>query len=460
MKNWTTKLGLIAASASLGLPGCGDADDASLLTYQSEQTAQSGLAPNAPPGRVVTRWSRIARQAVRTDSSGTTKAARAYAMVHAAIYDAVNGIDRASGRSEREWILVRSNRAPRLLVASRQSAAIAAAHAVLVDLFPDLSRRLDRALERDLTDLRSRRLQTPRRIRQGKRWGESVGRAVVFKRRNDGADTVDVLSGGRGPGRFRSDFTSAQFRNLEPFGIQSARRYRSDGPPALSSPAYARAFNDVLQEGDASVNDPEKLAIVKFWSGNSGSARPPGEWLKIATVVAQRQGVEARLSDTARLFGLLGMALGDAVPVAWGSKFEFAFWRPATAIRRANNDGNPNTERVLGWEPRNGSIGSSPEYTSGQSTFAGAGSTVLRSFFCNDNIPFTFEGDPAIAGPRSFNSFTEAAREAGRARIFAGIHFQFSNREGRAAGRALAREILANRLLDPSRDGDNPCIGR
>jgi hypothetical protein len=116
-------------------------------------------------------------------------------------------------------------------------------------------------------------------------------------------------------------------------------------------------------------------------------------------------------------------------------------------VRNADADGNPDTVADPYWTPRNGSFGSSPEHTSGQSTFAGSTSTVLARFYCRDRIAFTFEGDDAIAGPRRFASFSAAARQAGRARIFAGIHFEFSNQAGQTAGRAVAREIAKTRLL-------------
>ncbi len=153
------------------------------------------------------------------------------------------------------------------------------------------------------------------------------------------------------------------------------------------------------------------------------------------------------ISRTVRLFALLGMALGDSAATSADSKFAYHFWRPATAIQNADTDGNPDTEADASWAPRNGSIGGSPEHTSGQSTFAGSGSTILADFYCDDHITFTFTGDNAIAGSRTFGGFSEAATEAGRARIFAGIHFEFSNQAGQSAGRGLAREILDNKLL-------------
>ena len=162
--------------------------------------------------------------------------------------------------------------------------------------------------------------------------------------------------------------------------------------------------------------------------------------------LAQQERTTRSISNTARLFALMGMAMGDAVIPAWSNKANFAFWRPGTAVTAANTDGNPLTEPDPDWVPRNGSLGSSPEHSSGQSTFAGAGSTILAGFYCTDFIAFSFEGDDAIAGPRPFASFSAAAFEAGRARILAGIHFEFSNQAGQTGGRGLANEILTTRL--------------
>jgi hypothetical protein len=150
------------------------------------------------------------------------------------------------------------------------------------------------------------------------------------------------------------------------------------------------------------------------------------------------------------------MALGDATITAWDSKYTYHFWRPTTAIQNASTDGNPDTVEDATWTPRNGSIGGSPEHTSGQSTYAGAASAILAGAFCNDNLAFTHEGDDAIGGPRTFASFSDAAREAGRARIFAGIHFEFSNQAGQTAGRGIAREILATALQRS--DTSNPLL--
>ncbi len=235
---------------------------------------------------------------------------------------------------------------------------------------------------------------------------------------------------------------------MTPFGILDPSIYLSAGPPALASPDYAVALNEVKLLGNAAIPDQDKEEMFRFWRAGGGSARPPGEWIKIAlTVAPAHDATRHSILHTARLFALLGMALGDSAITSVDSKFTYHFWRPTTAIQNADTDGNPETQADPTWTPRNGSIGGSPEHTSGQSTFAAAGATVLGQFYCDDDMAFAFEGDNAIAGPRTFASFSEAAAEAGRARIFAGIHFEFSNQAGQQAGRGVAKEILASQLL-------------
>ncbi len=398
----------------------------------------------ADRGAVVLAWNEQALDAVREERLGTPVAARLYAMVNIAIYDAVNGIDRARlGHFDRffgrDFALVEPVGAPRR--GNREAAAAAAAHAVLVALVPERAGDFDVQLAADLA-----RLGAGGQVVAGQLWGERVGEAVVELRENDGAAPQQVLPGGTAPGQFRRDFTSAQFAELLPFGIASSLPYESDGPPALDSLAYAGALAEVQLLGNGNLPNAAFDEIFRFWRGGGGSAQPPGEWIKVAAVVAEQEETTDSISDSARLFALLGMALGDAVLPAWSNKVNFQFWRPGTAIVEADSDGNPLTLADPGWVPRNGSLGSSPEHSSGQSTFAGAGATILAGFYCTDFIAFSFEGDDAIAGPRSFASFSAAAFEAGRARILAGIHFEFSNQAGQTAGRGLANEILTTRL--------------
>jgi hypothetical protein len=142
------------------------------------------------------------------------------------------------------------------------------------------------------------------------------------------------------------------------------------------------------------------------------------------------------------------MAMSDTVAPTYMTKFIYRHWRPATAIREADTDGNPLTDADAGWAPRAGGIGTSPEYWSGHSSFSAAGAAALAGFFCADGIAFTLATDSAAPGEaRSYPSFSDAAAEAGRSRVVGGIHFEFSNQEGLASGRAVAAEILARKLL-------------
>ncbi len=398
-------------------------------------------------GDAVVRWNNQALEIVRAERLGASSAGRLYGLVNIAIWDAVNGIDRARYRSRRENVVVRHRRAP--FRASQAAAVAAAAHAVLSGLAPDQQEALDAAFQADVERMPSRRGS----VEAGLSWGRTVGEKVLILRASDGSAPSEVVPASAEVGKFRGDFNGAQFRNLEPLGIAKKDPYVSEGAPALTSLAYEAAYVDVKHFGDARVPRPELDEIWRFWRGGGGSARPPGEWIKVAAIVAQQEGTTVSISETARLYALLGMALHDAVPVSWTGKFESQFWRPGTAVQEGEADGNPNTVGDPGWAPRNGSFGSSPEHTSGQSTFAGAGSTILAGFFCRDDIQFAFEGDNAIAGPRTFKSFSQAGEEAGRARIYAGIHFQFSNQAGIAGGRGLAQEILKNRLRRVTRRG-------
>lgn len=399
----------------------------------------SAVTP-AQAHNIITEWNEAALDTVRTVRAGTAPASRWYAMLNAAMYDSVNGI-RHGFQRRREYALVPPHGAPRR--ASRRAAAIAAGHRIMSELHPDLAEIFDELRGRQLDRLHS---AARARVRNGLRWGTFVAEEVLRLRADDGSQVQNIQPGSNGPGEFRADFTSAQFRNMDPFAIADPTAYISAGPPALTSPEYLAAHHELRVLGDAAYVNAEYEEIFRFWRGGGGSARPPGEWVKIAITAANQHGVVRNLSETARLMTLLTLALGDSTTVAWGSKFDYHFWRPTTAIRNADIDGNPDTIMDANWSPRNGSIGGSPEHPSGQSTYAGAGAAVLAGFFCSDNVSFQFEGDDAIAGPRSFARFSDAAREAGRARIFAGIHFEFSNQAGQAAGRSVAAEVLATSL--------------
>ena len=249
-----------------------------------------------------------------------------------------------------------------------------------------------------------------------------------------------------GPGQFRASWSGVQFRNLTPFAIADPSAYVGSGPPALDSLDYAGAFAEVKLIGNSAIADDGKLNTYRYWSLGGGTSQPPGAWIQVGFRVTESHPLT--LADKARLFALVGMAMADTVAPTYTTKFVYRHWRPATAIREADTDGNVHTDPDPNWVPRAVSIGSSPEYWSGHSSFSAAGAAALAGFFCADDIPFTLVTDSAPDGqPRTYSSFSAAADEAGVSRVVGGIHFNFSNREGLASGRAVAAEILANKLL-------------
>ena len=386
----------------------------------------------------VRKWNEVALQTARSKSLSDARAARLYAMVNVAIYDAVNGIISRLGFG-RAHALVPVDNAPRF--GNPYAAAAAAAHAVLSGEFPDQAAVYDAQLAIDLAEA-----GTSGPTDSGRQWGAEVGAAVRAARANDGSTPNETQPAGSGPGQFRAAWSGVQFRNLLPFGIADAAVYRGSGPPALDSVDYAGAFAEVKVIGSAANDDPGKLATFQYWSLGTGTSQPPGAWIQVALAVTADD--PPHLPDMARLLALVSMAMSDTVaPTVW-TKFTFRHWRPATAIREADTDANLLTDPDPTWSPRAGGIGTSPEYWSGHSSFSAAGAAALAGFFCKDDVEFSLTTDSAPGGlARTYSSFSDAATEAGHSRVVGGIHFEFSNEEGLASGKAVAAEILATRLL-------------
>jgi hypothetical protein len=407
--------------------------------------------PPPPPGTVVRTWNELAIDAVRIKAQSDAQAARAYAMMNTAMYDAVWGT-LSYYNGARTHLVVLPGGAP--LAGDLWVAAAAAAHAVLSGLFPDQVARYNTQLAADVAaapgNFAGKTL--------GQTWGNLVGNQVLASRWSDGSSPSETQPAGAGPGQFRASWSGVQFRNLQRFAIANPAAYYGAGPPALTSVAYASAFNEVKVVGNAALPDPAKLTQFQFWNLPTGSSQPPGAWLQIA--IAVTNGQPLALPDMSRLFALVSLSMVDTVGPTYTTKFTHRHWRPTTAIREADTDGNPNTAQEPSWTARAGSVGSSPEYWSGHSSFSAAAGETLRGFFCKDNIAFSFVSDSSPGGvARSFSSFSAAVTDAGRSRVVGGLHFEFSNREGVQKGRAIAREILGGKCLKktgPTHSGDCP----
>ena len=376
---------------------------------------------------VVTDWNTAALVAIRAEKTPPPEASRALAVLHASIYDAVNGISRAY-----EAYLVRSD-VPRS--ASKEGAASAAAHRVLVTLFPSGSQTFD-----DLNLLTLAAIQDGPQKKAGIAWGEAVAEQMLLLRSSDGSeDPVPPPDRGTAPGIWQPTepkflpYLLPQWGFVRPFAMPTSSFFRPLGPPDLKSARYAADYNEVKALGAkvGSTRTPKQDLIALFWADGAGTETPPGHWNSIAQDVAAALG--NTLDQNARLFALLNIAMADAAICAWDGKYTYDFWRPVTAIRNGNLDGNAKTDADSSWSsflitpPF-------PEYVSGHSTFSGAASTILAMFYGSDHIGFDTTSDFLPGVTRHFDTFSDAANEAAISRMYGGIHFRSANEDGLTGG--------------------------
>jgi PAP2 superfamily/Vanadium chloroperoxidase N-terminal domain len=398
-------------------------------------------------GSPVAAWNEQALDAIRATATPPPRASRALAILHAAIHDAHNGIT----RDYRQY-LVTENR-PNANTST--AAAIAtAAHDVLVQLFPT---RATQFADEQATQLAPVPIG-PARTR-GVAWGQTVAAALLAARANDGSSAVVTYIPGTGPGFWRPTppaFAPAllpQWADVAPFGVRPIETFVPKAPPALHTAKYAAELAQVQSLGSvtSAIRTADQTEIARFWANGAGTATPPGHWNQIARVIVAQTGLT--VGEEARLLALLNMAMADAAVVSWKAKYDYNYWRPVTAIREADTDGNPLTVADPGWTPLLVTP-PFPEYTSGHSTFSGAAAAVLKGFFGTDDIAFTAESDDVPGVLRSYPSFSAASDESGMSRIYGGIHFMSGNRFGRTSGARVGNSIV-KRLLRERNDNDD-----
>jgi hypothetical protein len=406
---------------------------------------ESAQAPTAlrtvGSGQPVIDWNEIQLSIVNTPGAqpANIQPTRNFAIVDAAIYDAVNAIDRTH-----EPYLI-SVRAPR--DASETAAANAAARTALDELYPAEQSTIDAQYVAELAKVADGPAKD-----QGIGIGDQVAADLLAIRANDGSSiTPAPFVPGTAPGDFRPtppNFPIPVFTTwgqVTPFVLDSGSQFRPVPPPALTSDAYADAINEVQSLGSATstTRTPEQTEIGKFWN-------PPIQnfWNQIADEVATAHHTD--LPTTARLFAALNLSFADSAIAFYDAKYTYQLWRPVTAIRLADSDGNPNTVADPNWLPLAGNTPADPSYPGAHSTISAAGADVLASFF-GDNQSFAVTS-PALPGvTRSFDSFSAAATEAGLSRIYAGVHTRLDHVAGLTLGDDVANFVLDNALL-PAHD--------
>lgn len=381
---------------------------------------------------VVTDWNQTALRATEIARMPPPVQARVMAMVHAAIYDAVNAIDK------RHVVYAVTISAPP--GASMDAAAVAAAHGILVRLFPLQQAITDAALATSLAHVPEGQARTD---------GLQVGRDVAAKlfelRQTDGSDAKVEYAFGAGAGVYQrtppmnAQPVLPQWRHMKPFMLESATQFELPGPPAPSSAAFAKDLNEVKSLGarNSSIRTSEQTAIAIFWAG---SEIPPLNAVGRAAAAARHTS----LPDNARLFAYLNMAMADAFIAGFDAKYRFNFWRPITAIRNAATADNPAISADPGWEPLLVTP-PHPEYPSAHTFASGAAVQVFQEFFGSDAVSATYVYPPLGVLLR-WESFSQIAKEMEDARVWAGIHFRTADEHGTLLGQKVAEYALTNYL--------------
>jgi membrane-associated phospholipid phosphatase len=391
-----------------------------------------------PSTNVVLEWNQLALSAIRQTNANSNLASRALAITQAAVYDAVNAIDRSYAPYFAHVHAARG--------ASLEAAAAEAAHDTLAALFPSQASTFDAALTADLAGI------PPGRARQGTEVGHEVAQQILTWRSTDGSDATVPYTPGSNPGDWQPTppaFLPAQgpqWPRVTPFAMTEGDQFRPPAPPALGSAQYATAFNEVKSLGrvDSTTRTADQTQIALFWRDPTASAYAFGHWNEIAQQVSEERGLD--LVSDARLFALLNLAEADAIISCWDAKYTYSFWRPVTAIQFPGDSAlNPATASDPSWTPLIVTP-NFPSYTSAHSTVSGAAAAVLTALFGPDyHFTTGSRGLPGVT--RLFGSFEAAAEEAGQSRIYGGIHYQFDNQGGLASGGALGQFVVGNFLL-------------
>jgi hypothetical protein len=384
-------------------------------------------------------WNQHAATAIAPNFGGSRAFIR-LAMVHLAVYNAVNAID---GFPFGSYYVAPTVTYP----ASRDAATAAAAHAVLVALLPALQADLEIKLAASLAVIPDGPAK-----QNGIAAGVESAAQVWALRAGDGRDDVVPYTPGSGPGVWVPTppafavAASPEVAYVRPFTLRDPWQFRSEPPPDLGSEAWARDYNAVKRLGVlvGSSRTVEQTDIGRFWTDN-----PFLQFNRAfrATSVAR----QLTLSENARFFAMVSAAMADAYIAAWDSKFFYGFWRPVTAIRAGDTDGRADTDADPAWTPL-ATTPTHPEYPAAHPVLSAAAAQTLKSFFDTDDVEFIVDSNVAgLLNPvRVFYRLSDMVAESQRARLYGGMHYPFSSHHGAILGRQVGT-FLTQHFFGPSR---------
>jgi hypothetical protein len=402
----------------------------------------------------VLNWNDVAAKAGTAGGQNNIQITRTIAMVQGAVHDALNAISPRYAAYYYE--------APAASGASADAAVATAAYTVLVGVIPsfgqppqrtDALAQVEAAYKDALGAVRDESART-----SGIAVGKAAGEAMLALRKDDGATKSAPYTPSTAAGRWRphpnpdppnppikdpklapgmAASALPGWGNVTPFTMLSSSQYWLPGPPALNSATYARDFNEVKNLGGqvSTQRTAEQTETARFWFEG------PSAWYRIARAAAEARRLDA--VDSARVLALVSFAMADGFISGFKIRYVYDFWRPVTAIREADTDGNDATIADAAWNSHQNTPAVS-DYPSTQSIFSGAAAVVLARVFGTDQVPVTVTSGPPFANiKRSFTSFSQAARESADSRIYAGIHFRSACEDGLALGRKIGERTAA-----------------
>jgi hypothetical protein len=381
---------------------------------------------------IVRDWNEkaVATMAAQRVTGGAVPA-RTLAMVHSAMFNAINSVTKS-------YRLVLVAALPDAPDASLEAAVHTAAKQVLIELYPKEKAALDAAFDTAMAKLPD----GPPKL-SGIAAGEKAAFAVLAARKADGFDSPNTYRPVTSPGVYvpTSTVVMSHVAGITPFALKSVSQFRPGPPPPLGSQLWARDYNETKELG--AVNSTKRTAwqteTGRFWvlSGVLG-------WNEAARELLANKPLP--LPQSARLFAHLNIALADALLAIFDAKYHYNFWRPITAIRSGDRDGNDATERDVGWTPLiNTPL--HPEYPCAHCVCDGAAGAVLKSVFGAGTLPeftLTYAEMPGVT--RKYTSIQQLEDEVAMARIWGGVHYRNSNEVGNTIGRKVAEYVLQNYL--------------
>ena len=385
---------------------------------------QAGPPVAADPA-VIAEWNAIAARTIFTENATPVPVSGLYfGFVSIAVYDAVVAIE---GGYEPYAAKPRAHRH-----ASPEVAAATAAYRVLSHYFPASAEKLAEDYSATLADVPNGAGRV-----HGKRVGEATARAVIRLRKNDGRNAPIVLDVDPAPGVWRptpdafAPMLAPWLGFVEPLALKSPTQMRLPGPDALDTDSYTRDFAEVKAYGakDGSSRDAAQTQTALFWNANA----------VLQHQVALRDQTTRRGLDiltSARAFAVLNTAAADALIACWRAKYDYAYWRPVTAIRMADTDGNDATEPDPAWTPLQPTP-PYPDYTSGHACFTGAASHTLSHLFGADSLDLDISS-LATAPSRHYDTADALDAETMNARIWLGFHFRTAMTDGNRLGHRVS----------------------